>query len=107
MLTPEQDKSYKIIFKFQKGNLEASTGRFLLIGDRWNPLTPPFPTPHQGSLLLGICFWREGFEAAFEPGRKGGERGLFLTMGREQCHNQDWGASFAHLHLCAIDEALL
>ena len=52
MLTPEQDITYKIIVKFQKGNLEASTERFLLIGDRRNPLTPPFPTPHQGN------FWR-------------------------------------------------
>ena len=27
-------------------------------------------------LLLGICFWREGLEAAFGPERRGGERGL-------------------------------
>ena len=28
-------------------------------------------------LLLGICFWREGFEAAFGPDRKGEKGGEY------------------------------
>ena len=32
--------------------------------------------------LLGICFWREGFEAVFGPEQRGGERGLFISRHR-------------------------
>ena len=30
---------------------------------------------HEERRLLGICFWREGFEAAFGPARRG-EKGV-------------------------------
>ena len=35
MFTPEKSKSYKITLKLGKGNLEAPTGRFLLMGGGW------------------------------------------------------------------------
>ena len=35
-------------------------------------------------ILLGICFWREGLEAAFGPERRAGERGLRGEEGRRQ-----------------------
>jgi transcriptional regulator with XRE-family HTH domain len=34
--------------------------------------------------LLGICFWREGLEAALGPERRGGERGLRGKEGAEE-----------------------
>jgi hypothetical protein len=38
--------------------------------------------------LLGICFWREGLEAALGPERRGGERGLILERAAPRCGNQ-------------------
>jgi hypothetical protein len=35
MFTPEKSKSYKITLKLGKGNLEAPTGKFLLMGGGW------------------------------------------------------------------------
>ena len=35
MFTPEKSKSYKITLKRGKGNLEAPTGKFLLMGGGW------------------------------------------------------------------------
>ena len=52
---------------------------FVLCGLGWN-----LREPRRGRRrLLGICFWREGLEAAFGPERRGEKRGGAVAGSRE------------------------